>query len=80
MPTHYQDSTLTCDTCAATTPRPADGQYRPLWDAGWRWKYAAEKSHRFVSDHELIACPKCPSLYSEEYERKHGFTRPHAQH
>ena len=45
-------SGIACTTCGTTQPRPADGQWAPLWDAGWRW----------LGAQRLYSCPVCPPV------------------
>jgi hypothetical protein len=45
-------TTVTCTTCHTTVPSPADSQWAPLWDAGWRW----------IGSQDLYSCPQCPPV------------------
>jgi hypothetical protein len=52
MASHTSSPFLTCYSCGATTDRPADCQWSPLWDAGWRW----------IGAQDLFSCPPCPPV------------------
>lgn len=48
-------TTITCTSCSATAPVPEDGDFSPLWQAGWRW----------LGSWELFSCPPCPPVVVE---------------
>ncbi|MEV7681502.1 hypothetical protein AB0O64_23555 [Streptomyces sp. NPDC088341] len=53
--------TVTCTACGTQVPRPADVQWRPLWDAGWRW----------VGSQDLYSCPDCPPVIVVDDQGRH---------
>ncbi|MDQ1041477.1 hypothetical protein QFZ75_007979 [Streptomyces sp. V3I8] len=57
------DQLLACSAtgCQTTAPRPADCQWAPLWDAGWRWRSdPAECPLRLAPRSTLYSCPAHP--------------------
>jgi hypothetical protein len=54
-------TTVICTLCAVAVPRPADAQWRPLWDAGWRW----------IGSQDLYSCPACPPVVEVDAEGQH---------
>ncbi|MFF9901290.1 hypothetical protein [Streptomyces longispororuber] len=50
--------TLKCSLCGTSAPKPAPGQWAPLWDRGWRWVGSCAAS-----------CPSCPPVVVEEAGR-----------
>ncbi|QKV98211.1 hypothetical protein HUT19_41555 (plasmid) [Streptomyces sp. NA02950] len=50
---------LKCGACGASTAKPAPAQYRPLWEAGWRW----------IGTLNLFSCPDCPPVVIDERGR-----------
>lgn len=59
--THDGPDLITCTGCTTTfAPRPADGQWRALWESGWRWLGTG-----------LFSCPACPPLVVTDEEGRH---------
>lgn len=54
-------TTVTCSRCSATTNVPEDGDYSPLWDAGWRW----------IGSWDLFSCPDCPPVIVVTEDGRH---------
>lgn len=54
-------TTITCTNCGATVDAPPDCQYRPLWEAGWRW----------IGSQDLSSCPTCPPVVVVTEEGRH---------
>ncbi|KFG02758.1 hypothetical protein [Streptomyces scabiei] len=54
-------TTISCSNCAVTADVPVDGDYRPLWEAGWRW----------IGSWELFSCPPCPPVVVVDQEGRH---------
>lgn len=52
---------LTCTTCGSSVPEQAPGQYRPLWDKGWRW----------LGSLKLFSCPDCPPVVVVDQQGRH---------
>lgn len=52
---------LICTACGARVPKPAPCQYRPLWDAGWRW----------IGSWKLYSCPDCPPVILVDEQGRH---------
>lgn len=52
---------LTCGACGAAVPRPAPGQFAPLWDQGWRW----------LGSLDLYSCPSCPPVVLDDEHGAH---------
>ncbi|MBJ6623514.1 hypothetical protein [Streptomyces sp. DHE17-7] len=61
------DNTVTdqiaCIHCGARTDKPVSLAWKPLWDAGWRWRgNPDERPLRFVPHTSIYSCPDCPSI------------------
>ncbi|MEU3704675.1 hypothetical protein AB0E82_20600 [Streptomyces anulatus] len=68
-----RSTVVTCTLCGTTVPRPADVQWRPLWDEGWRW----------LGSQDLYSCPACPPVLVVDEQGRHvagpGLTAPRAE-
>ncbi|MGW7090046.1 hypothetical protein ACWGH2_42055 [Streptomyces sp. NPDC054871] len=53
--------TVSCTNCATSVPKPADAQWAPLWDKGWRW----------LGTLKLFSCPDCPPLLIVDEQGRH---------
>lgn len=53
--------TLTCSACRTSVPKPPDAQWRPLWDAGWRW----------LGTWKQYSCPDCPPVLVLDEQGRH---------
>jgi hypothetical protein len=72
MPTHYNDPTLTCDTCGVTRPRPrtrgvTQEEYRAEREefntSGWTMKANPhERPLRLLPHTSIVSCPGCPPV------------------
>ncbi|MEU6979633.1 hypothetical protein [Streptomyces sp. NPDC046371] len=54
-------TTVTCTRCGAVAPVPPDGDFSPLWDAGWRW----------IGSWELFSCPADPPVIVVDEKGRH---------
>jgi len=54
-------TTITCTRCSATAVVPDDGDFSPLWDAGWRW----------IGSWDLFSCPPCPPVVVVAADGRH---------
>ncbi|WP_329204005.1 hypothetical protein [Streptomyces sp. NBC_01435] len=52
---------VTCTRCRASAPIPEDRDYRPLWEAGWRW----------IGSQNLFSCPPCPPVIVVDEQGRH---------
>lgn len=50
-----------CTACEASVAKPADCQWRPLWEAGWRW----------LGTMNLYSCPECPPVVLVDEQGRH---------
>jgi|GEM_PF-4431786 len=69
MPTHYRDPILVCDTCGATTPRPAPGDKNAKAAFGHPGGWTGignphEKPLRIAPRTQIWACGNCPPVYA----------------
>ncbi|GHC36843.1 hypothetical protein GCM10010308_64160 [Streptomyces vinaceusdrappus] len=52
---------VACNACKTSVPKPPDAQWKPLWDARWRW----------VGAEDLHSCPACPPVISVTEDGRH---------